>query len=222
MRWFRRGRRRAMGSGSGYVVASVTLPDSVVMVPLSRILAGQRHAPVVYFALMGDGTVKIGTSENLAVRMRSLYVPLDDVLAVVPGGRETEDAFHKRFEKYQVHGGTRRELFRLEGRLERFLSGHPDEDEKDAAQPAPPPEPAPFSEPIPSPGLREPPSEPLASVTEYAALRGLSRPRLHTRRQRWRNKGWPEVAGHDEANKDAELFVIRELDEHLRKHGVLR
>lgn len=128
MRWFRRDRGHATGSGSGYVVAPVALPDSVVVVPLSRLLAGQRHAPVVYFALMGDGNVKLGTSGNLAVRMRSLYVPLEDVLAVVPGGKETEDSFHKRFEKYRVRGGTRRELFRLEGHLGRFLGGHLDKD----------------------------------------------------------------------------------------------
>lgn len=66
------------------------------------------------------------------------------------------------------------------------------------------------------------PPEPLASVTEYAALRDLPRPQLHTRRQRWRNKGWPEVAGHDNRNQGAELFVIRELDEHLRERGVLQ
>ena len=66
-----------------------------------------------------------------------------------------------------------------------------------------------------------PPPEPLASLQEYAVLRELSWTALHKRRARWRGRGWPEVADHDDRNSAAELFVIRELDEHLRDMGVL-
>ena len=90
------------------------------VIELSRILAGQPHAPVVYFARMGEN-VKIGTSTNLKARMKSFYIPLEDVLAVVPGGKEVEDAYHKRFEASQVTSDFRRELFRLDWRLRFFL-----------------------------------------------------------------------------------------------------
>lgn len=89
-------------------------------VELSRILAGKPHAPVVYFARMGE-YVKIGTSTNLKARMQGLYIPLTDVLAVVPGGKEVEDAYHKRFAANQVTDDFRKELFRLDWRLRFFL-----------------------------------------------------------------------------------------------------
>jgi hypothetical protein len=90
------------------------------MIQLSRMLMGRHHAPVVYFARIGSN-VKIGTTENLKQRMDSLYVPLENVLAVVPGGKEEEDAYHERFEACRVHAGSRRELFRIEGHLKDFL-----------------------------------------------------------------------------------------------------
>ena len=90
-------------------------------VELSRILTGREHAPVVYFARLGDN-VKIGTSTNLKGRMRSFYLSLEDVLLVVPGGADVEDAYHKQFASSQVNGDGRRELFRLSGELLRFLS----------------------------------------------------------------------------------------------------
>lgn len=110
----------------------MSVPEEVVrsrpiftVVPLARILAGQRHVPVVYFAHMGFiqkcEVVKIGTTKNLQARMRELYVPLGNVLAVVPGDREIEDGYHRLFAEYQVNHRMR-EMFRLAGRLERFLS----------------------------------------------------------------------------------------------------
>ena len=85
-----------------------------------RLLAGQRHAPVVYFARMGDN-VKIGTSTNLKGRMRGFYLTLDDVLAIVPGGEDVEDAYHERFAESRIQDDDRRELFRLDARLSAFL-----------------------------------------------------------------------------------------------------
>ena len=89
-------------------------------VELGRILAGERHAPVVYFVRMGR-YVKIGTTVNLKGRMRSFYLSLADVLVVVPGGPAEETAYHKRFAGSQHPGDQRRELFRVDGQLSRFL-----------------------------------------------------------------------------------------------------
>jgi biotin operon repressor len=90
------------------------------MIPLSRILTGQRHIPVVYFARIGSN-VKIGTTENLRQRMKAMYVPLENVLAVVPGGRGEETAYHERFKASRVHDDPRRELFRIDPQLRDFL-----------------------------------------------------------------------------------------------------
>ena len=89
-------------------------------IELSRILAGQQHAPVVYFARMGDN-VKIGTTTNLKARMRVFYLSLDDVLAVVPGGEEMEAAYHQRFAASRIEDDGRLELFHLDYRLSYFL-----------------------------------------------------------------------------------------------------
>ena len=90
-------------------------------IELGRIFAGRTHAPVVYFARVGDN-VKIGTSTNLRGRMQLLYLLMEDVLAVVPGGRDVEAAYHKQFAEYRVQGPGRRELFRINGKLRLFLA----------------------------------------------------------------------------------------------------
>jgi hypothetical protein len=92
-------------------------------IELARILAGESHSPVVYFARMGDN-VKIGTSTNLRARMQSFYLALEDVLAVFPGGEDVEDAFHEQFAASRIDGDGRRELFRIDGQLRRFLGLH--------------------------------------------------------------------------------------------------
>lgn len=92
-------------------------------IALALILTGQKHPPVVYFARMTGG-VKIGWTTNLARRMSALYVRMDDVLAVVPGGPDVEDYFHQRFAKYRVPG-TQRELFDIEPRLRHLQGRHP-------------------------------------------------------------------------------------------------
>lgn len=120
------------------------------LVPLARILAGQRHVPVVYFAQMapaqGSEIVKIGTSMNLRSRMRDLYVPLENVLAIVPGDREVETGYHRLFAEYQV-SYRQRELFRLEGRLKRFL-GSQTEGVREGLPASAPTQPAPALAPL--------------------------------------------------------------------------
>jgi hypothetical protein len=89
-------------------------------VELGCILAGENHAPVVYFARMAD-KVKIGTTTNLKQRVRSFYLDLSDVLVVVPGGKDVEAAYHKRFASSRVDEDGRQELFHIDHRLAFFL-----------------------------------------------------------------------------------------------------
>jgi hypothetical protein len=89
-------------------------------IELGRILAGGNHAPVVYFARIAD-KVKIGTTTNLKRRMRSMYLELSDVLVVIPGGKDVEAAFHKRFGSSRIDEDGRQELFRIDHRLAFFL-----------------------------------------------------------------------------------------------------
>jgi hypothetical protein len=102
---------------AGGVMSKQTGPASV---ELYRLLAGEQHAPVVYFARIGDN-VKIGTTTNLKSRMRSFYLSLDDVLAIVPGGEDVEDTYHERFAWSRIRDDDRRELFRLDAQLSAFL-----------------------------------------------------------------------------------------------------
>jgi hypothetical protein len=101
-----------------------------LMIPLSRMLTGRPHPPVVYFARIGN-IVKIGTTTNLTSRMRSMYVSLENVLAVVPGGREEESAYHKRFKASRVEDTHGRELFHLDPQLRRFLRLGPENPQAD-------------------------------------------------------------------------------------------
>ncbi len=80
---------------------------------LAVIRQGADSETCVYF--IGSGTaVKIGISVNVVSRLSSLQTasakPLE-LLAVVPGGRETESALHSLFVEYWISG----EWFRLEG-----------------------------------------------------------------------------------------------------------
>lgn len=88
---------------------------------VKRILAGEPHGPVVYFARIGRN-VKIGTSGNLPARMLALYLSLDDVLAVVPGDKHMEAAYHHRFGRSRLEGDGRSELFRLDLWLRLYLA----------------------------------------------------------------------------------------------------
>jgi hypothetical protein len=97
------------------------MTDGPGRIELGRILAGETHAPVVYFARIGD-RVKIGTTTNLKRRIRSSYLDMSDVLVVVPGGKDVEAAYHKRFGSSRVADEDgRQELFRIDHRLTFFL-----------------------------------------------------------------------------------------------------
>ncbi len=66
------------------------------------------HAPLVYFvAHEPTAVVKIGTTNNLATRLRQLQagspVPLS-VLFCIPGGRAIERELHTRFATSRTHG----------------------------------------------------------------------------------------------------------------------
>lgn len=85
-------------------------------IELGRMLAGEKHSPVVYFVWCG-GAVKIGTTTQLRSRIRSLYLRLSDVILIVPGGHEVERAYHEQLREYRIHEPGRRELFALDGVL---------------------------------------------------------------------------------------------------------
>lgn len=74
--------------------------------------------PVVYFIRNG-GLIKIGKSENLSERLRSMSLPVTAVLATEPGGYERERELHKRFAEYREHG----EWFRPGPRLLAYIAG---------------------------------------------------------------------------------------------------
>ena len=97
------------------------VPGVSAGVELSRIISGESHSPVVYFARMGIDHIKIGTSANLTARMQAFYLGLRDVLLIVPGGHAVEARYHSRFAALGV-GGRRRELFRFAGDLKVFLT----------------------------------------------------------------------------------------------------
>jgi hypothetical protein len=61
---------------------------------------------VVYFARLADGTIKIGSSEHLNQRMKSLscqYRGRPTVLLTIPGDVHTEKAVHWLFRLYRVN-----------------------------------------------------------------------------------------------------------------------
>lgn len=86
-----------------------------------RLLACEQHEPVVYFVRVGKN-VKIGTSRKLRQRMQEIYAGPEAILAVVPGDRYVETAFHDRFQMSRIKVDGRSELFRLDVPLRLFLS----------------------------------------------------------------------------------------------------
>lgn len=85
----------------------------------SIIRAGEQHrldGSVVYYVRLGDH-VKIGTTVNLTLRLRALYLDHDAslLLAVEPGGFELEQIRHEQFDAERVHAN--RELFNPSPRL---------------------------------------------------------------------------------------------------------
>lgn len=68
--------------------------------------------PIVYFIRSRD-IVKIGTTINLAKRLKALNLPELTVLATEPGYYKRERQLHRRFASLQIE----REWYRLEGAL---------------------------------------------------------------------------------------------------------
>lgn len=105
----------ALGHGSA---AEVLRRTSAERARKTAILAASRDmGPVVYMVRIG-GLVKIGTSRNLAGRLRQLKVPFTDVLCVEPGDQAHEHALHHRFRKAHVSG----EMFRLTDDLQAYIN----------------------------------------------------------------------------------------------------
>lgn len=88
---------------------------------IKRLAAGGKHEPIVYFGRLGKH-VKIGTTTNLRTRMGTFYWGVEDVLAIVPGNRKLEVAYHERFRDSQIKEDGRSELFFLTWQLRIFLS----------------------------------------------------------------------------------------------------
>lgn len=162
-------------------------------IELSRIVTGRPHAPVVYFVRIGRN-VKIGTTRNLMPRMRGLYLSLEQVLVIVPGGRDVEAAYHERFAANRIEGEDRRELFRFDGQLRLFL----------VAQHQRPP-----STPD-SPGLMT-----LRQACEEGVLRIGSVDPLGAARKAAQRPGFPEPAGWGEDGRSA-LYLTAGLAEWQR------
>jgi hypothetical protein len=79
------------------------------------------HESVIYFMRVGRH-VKIGRTTNLRKRMLSFYLGPDDILAIVPGAKQMEDAYHARFARTRFTRDGRAELFHLDWRLWLYLS----------------------------------------------------------------------------------------------------
>lgn len=77
------------------------------------------NPPVVYYLALSPTTVKIGTTTDLAMRVRSLRTNLQYVLAVEPGGRDVERARHEQFAADRI---SRREDFRVSEALEKHIN----------------------------------------------------------------------------------------------------
>ena len=78
------------------------------------------HPPIVY--VLRNGTrVKIGTTTHLRNRVHRLALRLDDVVFALEGGRELEQALHRRFASQRV-GDT--EWFTETGDLAAFIATH--------------------------------------------------------------------------------------------------
>jgi len=185
-------------------------------VQLSRILAGQKHAPVVYFARIGDN-VKIGTSTNLRARMRALYLSLDDVLALIPGGEDVEDACHRQFAESRHPDYARPELFCMSGPLSRYLhSLH----EAATRTPQEPPSRAAAEPATPAAVSDGEPEAPAMMPLRQACAEGILRCSLDAARKAAQRPGFPAVAGWNglsaqyytaelQAFADAKVRVIR-------------
>jgi hypothetical protein len=77
----------------------------------------------VYFVRMG-AAVKIGHTMDIASRLKTIKTSCPDqvhLMGFVPGSREIELDFHRRFKQHREHG----EWFAIQGSLATFLNDCP-------------------------------------------------------------------------------------------------
>lgn len=75
--------------------------------------------PFVYYVMLSPLTVKIGTTRDLATRMRAFRSDIQYVVAIERGGYELEHRRHRQFADERRN--TRREEFHLSERLKRHI-----------------------------------------------------------------------------------------------------
>jgi hypothetical protein len=91
------------------------------------ILVSFDHAPMVYFARLSSGNIKIGWTGNLLSRVRSLGTDYYDdrevicILGVHHGGFEIEKYVHRKFEHLRI--SSHREEFRPGSDLMEYIDG---------------------------------------------------------------------------------------------------
>lgn len=168
-------------------------------IQLSRIMSGRGHTPLVYFIRIGD-RVKIGTTTDICQRVAALSLSMDDVALVVPGGRDVEQTYHRRYAQYRVDPN--REWFYVRGSLTTLLRGA-----------NPPPKSRPGQQPSEWKITRTAPApdtgEPLTSLREAVATGVLKRTTLAAARQaRFRDPEFPPPAhkvGHTAMYRPSDL-----------------
>lgn len=75
---------------------------------------------VVYAVACPDGLIKIGHTGSLRERRRGHGVDFTDILAVMSGTYDDEQAIHARFNKHLVRG---REYYRRDPEILEFVNG---------------------------------------------------------------------------------------------------
>lgn len=110
--WATRGRLKTRNGMHG-VHGMYAMSDIRALAQDEAAMRPAAHEPVVYYARMGDGSIKIGYTADLYTRMTNLYAR-DAVLAVEPGGRDVEARRHARFADLRIG---RAEMFKADPRL---------------------------------------------------------------------------------------------------------
>ena len=83
-----------------------------------RLDSVNRVGGCVYYLMVGPSTVKIGTTVNLAQRIKQLRTDLQYVVALEPGSHTLETQRHREFAVERIG---RRENFRLSDRLKAHI-----------------------------------------------------------------------------------------------------
>jgi len=110
--WATRGRLKTRNGKHG-TAGMYAMSDIQALTGNEAAMRPAAHEPVVYYARMADGSIKIGYTADLYTRMTALYAR-DAVLAIEPGGREVEAQRHARFGDLRIG---RAEMFSPHPRL---------------------------------------------------------------------------------------------------------